>query len=258
MPGPAKPAVLAVDVRSKEIVFGDKATVRDFQFKTELVNQQPSALTLEGTADGNNRLRATLEGKPDGQALDLEVGDAPGWIRTLLAPWQQTPALTGTYGTTIAQLGKVPVIVAGGRIAAHAVVHPGAADWFEGDLRLSHTTMIRPPRILQLLALKSGKAAQGTPLIDELVLGKITLSATQLRLADFSLKGAGFVNNLKLGKASYALADEVIEVDGQYFGIGFEVGGTRGSPQVYLKENALIRAIGQRNEFDFDDPPAKK
>lgn len=258
MPGPAKPAVLAVDVRSKEIVFGDKATVRDFQFKTELVNQQPSALTLEGTADGNNRLRATLEGKPDGQALDLEVGDAPGWIRTLLAPWQQTPALTGTYGATIAQLGKVPVIVAGGRIAAHAVVHPGAADWFEGDLRLSRTTMIRPPRILQLLALKSGKAAQGTPLIDELVLGKITLSATQLRLADFSLKGAGFVNNLKLGKASYALADEAIEVDGQYFGIGFEVGGTRGSPQVYLKENALIRAIGQRNEFDFDDPPAKK
>jgi hypothetical protein len=259
LPGAApKPAVVTADVRSKEIIFGDKATVRDFQFKAELVNQQPAAVTLEGTADGNNLLRATLTGKPDTQVMELEIGDAPGWIRTLLAPWQQTPALPGTYGATVAQLGKVPAIVSGGRITAHATMHPGATDWFEGDFRLARTTMIHPPRILQLLALKSGKAAQGTPLIDELVLGKITLSATQLRLADFSLKGAGFVNNLKLGKVSYALADEAIEVDGQYFGIGFEVSGTRSSPQVYLKENALIRAIGQRNEFDFDDPPAKK
>lgn len=259
IPGtPPRPAVVTAEVRSKEIVFGDKATVRDFQFKAELVNQQPSAVTLEGMADGNNVLRATLAGKSDGQVMDLEIGDAPGWIKTLLAPWGQTPALPGTYGATIAQLGKVPAIVAGGRITAHATVHPGAADWFEGDFRLTHTTMIHPPRILQLLALKSGKAAQGTPLIDELALGKITLSTTQLRMTGFSLKGAGFVNNLKLGKASYALADEAIEVDGQYFGIGFEVSGTRSSPQVYLKETALIRAIGQRNEFDFDDPPAKK
>ena len=259
IPGtPAKPAVMTADVRSKEIVFGDKATVRDFQFKAELVNQQPSAVTLEGTADGDNVLHATLAGKPDGQVVDLEIGDAPGWIKTLLAPWQQTPTLPGPYGATIAQLGKVPVIVSGGRITAHATLRPGATDWFEGDFRLTRTLMIHPPRILQLLALKSGKAAQGTPLIDELALGKITLSTTQLRMSDFSLKGAGFVNNLKLGKVSYTLADEAIEVDGQYFGIGFEVSGTRSSPQVYLKENALIRAIGQRNEFDFDDPPAKK
>lgn len=259
IPGtPPKPAVVIADVRSKEIAFGDKATVRDFQFKAELVNQQPTAVTLEGTADGNNLLRATLAGKSDGQVMDLEIGDAPGWIKTLLAPWQQTPALPGPYGATLAQLGKVPAIVAGGRITAHATMHPGAVDWFEGDFRLARTTMIHPPRILQLLALKSGKAAQGTPLIDELALGKITLSATQLQLSDFSLKGAGFVNNLKLGKVSYTLADEAIAVDGQYFGIGFEVVGTRSSPQVYLKENALIRAIGQRNEFDFDDPPAKK
>ena len=68
----------------------------------------------------------------------------------------------------------------------------------------------------------------------------------------------GLIDRVKLNSFRYAFAGEKLAVDGDYFGVGFEVVGTRADPQVFLKENAVIRAIGQKNEFDFfgDDAAA--
>ena len=116
--------------------------------------------------------------------------------------------------------------------------------------------MLRPPRVVQLLALKSGKAFQASPFIEEFSIGRITLSQALLRVSGIALVGSGLVDRLKVTSASYGLADEHLKVDGEYFGVGFEVVGTRADPQIFLKDsNKFIRAIGTRNEFDFDETP---
>ena len=109
-----------------------------------------------------------------------------------------------------------------------------------------------------MLALKSGNSFQKSPFIEEFSIGQITLSKTLVRVSAISLLGSGLVDRLKVTSASYGLADERLKMDGEYFGVGFEVVGTRADPQIFLKDsNKLIRAIGVRNEFDFDEPPPK-
>ena len=106
-------------------------------------------------------------------------------------------------------------------------------------------------------ALKSGKSLQASPLIEQFSIGKITINDDQLRVEEIVVNGSGLINNLKVRSADYGLSSETVKVDGDYFGVGFDVIGTRADPQVFLKDsNLMLRAIGTRNEFDFDTQPA--
>ncbi len=121
----------------------------------------------------------------------------------------------------------------------------------KGMFRIENATMLRAPYILQVLALRSGKKLEKDPLIRRLAIGEWTLDPTSITLKAFALDGSGLIDRVKLNSVAYARTDEKIKVDGDYFGVGFEVVGTRSDPQVFLKENKLIKTIGQRNEFDF-------
>ena len=179
-------------------------------------------------------------------------------MRTLTAPWSVTPPAPGQFGSLVAQLVKVPALVSGGGVSLDMDLRPGETDWLRGRMRLTRAKMLHPPRVVQMLALKSGKSFQTSPFIEEFSIGQITLSKTLISVSAISLLGSGLIDRLKVNSASYGLVDERLKMDGVYFGVGFEVVGTRADPQVFLKDsNVLIRAIGVKNEFDFDEKPPK-
>ena len=76
-----------------------------------------------------------------------------------------------------------------------------------------------------------------------------------------TLTASGLVDWLTLHTARYGRRDESVYFDGKY-GLEFEVKGSRptlGLKDAYLKENAVIRAIGTQSDLDFGDPdPPKK
>lgn len=258
---PAAPAVattMTLDVRVDQIEFGPGQNAAQFELRTQLKNNVPSALTFQALAGAGNALRADLAGPADHQVFKLTIGDAAGWMRTLTAPWSVTPPAPGQFGSLVAQLVKIPTMVSGGGVSLDMDLRPGETDWLRGRLRLTRATMLRPPRVVQLLALKSGNSFQKSPFIEEFSIGQVTLSKTLVSVSAISLVGSGLVDRLKVNSASYGLADERLKMDGEYFGVGFEVVGTRADPQIFLKDsNKLIRAIGVRNEFDFDEPAPK-
>jgi hypothetical protein len=132
-----------------------------------------------------------------------------------------------------------------------------------GNFTLTDATMIRAPRLLQLLAFRSGKNLERNPLIRRLAVGSWALEPDRIDVQGFALEGSGLVDRLKLASARYTFAGEKIAVKGQYFGVGFEVVGTRQSPEVYLQDNTILRPILEENRFDFFNEetattPAKK
>jgi hypothetical protein len=76
-----------------------------------------------------------------------------------------------------------------------------------------------------------------------LSIGEWSLDSERLAVKTFTLVGSGWSDRVKLKSAEYAFADGNLEVYGEYFGVGFEVVGTRADPQVFLKENALLKAV---------------
>jgi len=122
--------------------------------------------------------------------------------------------------------------------------------------------MVRAPRLLQLLALRSGKSLEQKPLIRKLSVGEWSLDSDGLAVKTFTLDGSGLIDRLKLRSINYAFAGEKLAVDGDYFGIGFEVVGTRTDPQVFLKETGLLKAVVLQPDSGFFTEealaPAKK
>ncbi len=257
--GSSAPATMKIDVSVGEIEFGPGQNARKFELHTELDKNWPASLTLSAVSGADDALRAELGGPAAHQTFKLNIADASGWLRTLTAPWSATPPAPGQFGSLVAQLMKVPTVVSGGGVTIEADMRRSEPEWLHGRLQLTRATLVRPPYVLQLLALKSGKTLGNSPLIEDFSIGRLTLSRTTVGVTDISLTGSGLINNLKVKSASYGLADEALKVDGEYFGVGFDVIGTRAAPKIFLKDsNKLIRAIGQRNEFDFDPPPPAK
>lgn len=252
------PATMKIDVSVGEIEFGPGQNARKFELHSELDKNWPASLTLSAVSGIDDALRAELGGPAAHQTFKLTIADASGWMRTLAAPWSATPPAPGQFGSLVTQLMKVPTMVSGGSVTIEAEMRRSEPEWLRGRLQLTRATLIRPPYVLQLLALKSGKSFEKSPVIEEFSIGRLTLSPTTVGVTDISLIGSGLINNLKVKSASYGLTDEALKVDGEYFGVGFDVIGTRADPKIFLKDsNKLIRAIGTRNEFDFDNPTPK-
>jgi hypothetical protein len=253
-PYPAEPGFLDADVECGDVVMGPGSDVRDLKLVAHLGERGSSSLSLDATTGAGAKLHATLTDSGGEQSVKLRLDNAPAWAAVLAAPWRGSGLKSGGLAQRMARIAELPSIVSGGSIAADAVLVPGADTWFKGRLQLTNTTLARAPRIMQLLALKSRHSLQSAPLVDELTLDKITIDRKQLRVGEFALRGSGFTRHLKLDKASYGLADEQLEIEGGFYGVGFVVSGALSDPEVFLKENSFIRAVGHPNEFDFDEP----
>ena len=254
-PGP--PALVSVDVRIDHLLFGPGQTAQQLELHTRLENNWPATLTLQAVAGADNRLSAELSGPADRQKLKLTIGAAADWMRTLTAPWSAAPPPPGQFGSLVVQLMKVPSIVAGGGITAEAELRRRETDWLQGSFKLTRATMVRPPRVLQLLALKTGKTLQQSPLIEEFSIGQVSLSQSELRVSTIALAGSGLIDRLKIKSASYGLADDRLYIDGEYFAVGFEIKNTLAKPEFWGKDsNLLIRSVGtHKDNFGFDDEP---
>ncbi len=254
------PGTLRIDASLGEIAFGPGHNARAFELHTRLAQNWPAEFSLSSLVGKDDALNATLTGPLEHQVFKFSITDASVWMRTLAAPWNQTPPAPGQFGSLVLQLAKVPTIVAGGAVSLEADLRRGEPEWLSGRLQLRRAIMIRAPYVLQLLARKSGRSVQDSPTIEEFSIGKLALGKTNLTITDLTLTGSGLIDRIKLKSASYGLADEALKVDGEYFGVGFDILGTRADPKIFLKDsNPIIRAIGSRNEFDFDTaPPAPK
>lgn len=258
---PPAPAV-NLDVQIDQVVFGPGETAQNFQLSTRLENNWPTKLTLQALAKDSNSLSAELSGPAERQKLNLTIGAAADWMRTLTAPWAAAPPAAGQFGSLITQLMKVPSIVSGGGIVAAAEIRRHEKEWLQGSFKLSRATLVRAPRVLQLLALKTGKSLQKTPLIEDFSIGKLTLNPDEVKITGVALAGSGLIDRFKITSANYGLGDDRLYIDGEYFGVGFEIKGTRAKPEFWGKDsNLLIRSIGTRKEnfgFDEDTEPAPK
>ena len=253
-PAPAGGPVVDADIQCGDVAMGPGFDIHDLRVQAHFENSQSSSLKLDATAGAGNKIHATLGESGATEAIKLQIDDAPAWVALLVAPWQGAIPTSGAFGQRIGQIAEVPAILSGGAIAFDAVLNPSADTWFRGRLQITKTTMVRPPRAMQLLALKSRHSLQSSPLVDELTLDKITVDQKHASIGGFTLNGSGFIRHLKLDKASYGLVDEHVDAEGEFFGVGFVISGTRSDPEVFLKENAVIRTLGRANEFDFDAP----
>ena len=254
IPFPTESGALDADIECGDVVMGPGSDVRDLKFIAHFGKKGSSSFSLDATTGAGAKLHAALTDSEGGQSAKLTIDDAPAWIALLVAPWRGSVPKSGALAQRIARVAELPSLVTGGSIAADAVLVPGADTWLKGRLQLTHTTLDRAPRALQLLALKSRRSLQRSPIVDELTLDKITIDQKQLRVGEFTLRGSGFITHLKLDKASYGLAGEQVDLEGGFYGIGFVVSGALSDPEVYLKENTFIKAIGHPNEFNFDEP----
>lgn len=103
-------------------------------------------------------------------------------------------------------------------------------------------------------AAESGKRLRENPVIKEFSAGWLFVSDTLVALEGIRPDAASLAS-LKLNFIQYGVADEALHLDGPYAGVSFEAVGTRAEPQVFLKDNLLIRAIGSHEEFAFVDAP---
>jgi hypothetical protein len=258
----AVPAVIGVKMDIGTIDFGDNQQARGITAVGRLENGRPVSVTFQATSAANQPLRVDLTPGTNGsQILKATVGDAAGWVRMFTGPWHAQAPAAGLLGSQVSQLMKVPTLVAGGDVTAEAELRFTDAEWLHGRLHLARATLIRAPQVLKLLALKSGKAMQTSPLIEAIDINRIALGQTYFDVSDFNLNGSGFISNLKVKTGHHDFVSNQLSIEGTYFGLGFEVSGTLGNPFIGLSDkNTLIRAFGQRNEdefFNLDDKPAK-
>lgn len=233
------------------IDFGAARALRGLRAAGRLVDGWPEHARVEATEGAANTLRAELSGAGKKQRVHLAIADASAWVATLTHPLRATPLPAGELATLAHQLAQLPAKVAGGSIELEGELTERLR--FTGRFQLGRATVVRPPRILQMLALKSGRTWGAQPLLENFSVERISADPEGITLDGLTIVGTGLVNRLKVRSARYRLADTKLAVDGEYFGVGFEVTGTRGDPQVFLKDSsALLRAIGQRNEFDFE------
>jgi hypothetical protein len=243
--------------------FSPSSTRSIFTSATSEASATGSA-ALGATEGERNRLVATMETKPQerDRRLELRVDDVPRWAAAVSAPLRVAPPsptaklgeLEAVAGVMLGNLDTIVSLLAGGSLEASAVLPENQKPpRLQAVVAIRNATVLRAPRIVQLLALKSGRELQTRPLLREFSIQGLALHDGLIEVTGVKLDGTGLIDRLRINKGSYALDGEVIAVDGTYFGIGFEVDGTRRDPQVWLKDNLLIRAIGTSSELDFGE-----
>jgi len=183
----------------------------------------------------------------------------------VMQPLRDAQIPVGLTARSAATLAQIPALLGGGRFELEGDLRPvNRSRWFDGQCKLENIVIRQPPRILKLLALKSGKRLRENPVIREISVGRLFVSDSLVALENIK-SDAVSLDHLKLSFIRYGLVNESVHIDGQYAGIGFEVLGTRADPQIFLRNNLLVRAIGSEQEFVFDDvttgappPPPKK
>jgi hypothetical protein len=261
----AKRAAPLADVQAKvtfsEITLGGGNTMHSLEFSGEAREGRPVIASLAAGEGEANTLTFSLTPAGDHHAVALAVTDVPAWLRAVTAPLVAAK-LPPAIAVPVAEIAKVPKILRGGRIELRGDLRlDEPARLFDGSFSLRDTTMIQPPVALQLVAAKSRKTMQVNPLIKEFSAKHVYFNDTAAGLEGITLTASGLVDWITLHSARYGLRDESVYFDGKY-GLEFEVKGKRptlGLGDVYLKENALIRAIGTQSDLDFGEPdPPKK
>ncbi len=216
---------------------------------------EPRTASFTANESEGNRFTATLRPAPSGtdRLVEVHADDVPRWAGALAAPFRARPA-PADYAPMVANLETVAGLLAGGSLRAEATLPADQnTPRVDASLVVRDATLVRFPRVIQLLALKSGKQLQQRPLVRELAIGRVSLIGQRVEIGGVALDGTGLIDNLKLATGSYVLDSEALTLDGSYFGIGFEVEGTRSRPDIYLKDNFVIRAIGTTSELDFGE-----
>jgi hypothetical protein len=248
---PTPAPAIAFDAALERVEFGAGRTLRDLRARGEISAGWPRALSIEGVEGNENRLRATLGEGAEKQVVALAIGDASALFATLTQPLRTVQLPPGDFAALAAQLGNVPTLVAGGSVDLRGEV--SAQRSFSGQFRLGRATVLRPPRILQLLALKSAQTWKQQPLLESFSIERVAADAGGVMLGGLTIVGSGLIDRLTVRAASYRFADGRIAADVDYFGVGLDVAGTRADPQVYLKDKGLlVRTFGQPVEFDFE------
>ncbi|HUL52572.1 MAG TPA: hypothetical protein VLT83_04080 [Opitutaceae bacterium] len=246
---------LKASVAIDAVEFGGDRSVRSLNISTRIIDDLPRDFSLQGRENGTNLLTFTITPKGDHQEVRLSIADATAWLRTLLQPFQEVKLPPDLVTAIADNLAQFPVLFSGGRFELGGDLRlRRPARLFDGEFKLSDTVIRQSPRVLQLVALKSGKGLREHPLIKEFSASRLFVSDTLVALEGIKSDAASLAY-LKLNFIRYGLADETLHLDGRYAGVGFEVLGTRANPQVFLKDNLLIRAIGTEQEFAFGDPP---
>ena len=258
-------ASLVADVKIERVELGEDRSLRGVELALTCGEDGlPRSASLNATEGERNRLRATLETKPKGRdrLLELRVDDVPRWAAAAAAPLRVAPPSTAeklgeieaVVGVMLGNLNTIVSLLAGGSLEVSAVLPENQRPpRIQAVVAVRNATVLRAPRIVQLLALKSGRELERRPLLREFSVQSFSLHDGLVEVAGVKLDGTGLIDRLKIGKGTYTLEGEVVAVDGTYFGIGFEVDGTRSDPQVWLKDNFVIRAIGTTSELDFGE-----
>lgn len=239
--------------------FGPGRIVRAVRADGAVVAGWPERLRLHAVEGEGNTIRLELTGAGESQRVTFAVEDASALARTVTEPFRRVVPLAAEFPALAGMAGPPSVLLAGGTVRLEGELRGrGNAFVATGRMAVKDATLTRAPRLLQLLALKSGRKLQQAPLIRELAIANWSVTSEAIDLGQLTLSGSGLIDQVKLKSARYFFRDARIAVDGDYFGVGFTVAGTRADPQIYLKENLLIRTIGQRNEFDFFDDSAAR
>jgi hypothetical protein len=253
---PPQFANLQASVAIDSVDFYGGRDVRALNLSTSIVDDFPQVLSFSGQENGTNALTLLLKPKGDHQSIRLTIADASAWVQLVAQTLRDLPLPNNAMAELAGALGQIPVLLSGGEFDLSGDVRlRDDARWFDGQCKLTDIEIRHPPRILQLIALKSGKHLLENPGVKEISVGRLFVSPTLVALEGIKADAAS-LNHLKLNFIRYGLADEALHLDGQYAGVGFEVLGTRAEPQVFLKNNLLIRAIGSEQEFAFAEVPA--
>jgi hypothetical protein len=240
------------EVTAQEVLFAPGHKASDFQLRSELADGRLVALAIEAREGKGNRVNASLVGVNDAE-VKLVMDDMAAWLVAISSTVRAMPP-PGPEGVRLADdLQRVSVMFGGGRFTLEGRLPSTPGEVVAtGRLTLENARVLKPPTVLKLLALKSGRAMQVEPLIQSLVMEKFTVSANSFSLAGMSLSGAGLVDRLNVSRALYELETEIVDVAGTYWGVGIEIAGTRSKPEIFLSENVLVRAISTDAGVGFE------
>ena len=250
---PAAPVTWNIESDFAAIELGRGRAIQGLTARAKLIGDWPETVLVQGTEGTGNSLHIEVGGPAAKQTIHFSAGDASAWFAALVTPLVSRPLPKGELATLAKEMGQYASMVTGGKVDLRGEL--ADRKQFTGSVALARATLQRSPRILQMLALKSGKTSADQPFIEKFSINRIVADLETLagRAEGVEIVGSGLIDRLKVKSASYRAGDGKLGVDGEYFGVGFEVVGTRADPQVFLKDNSLlVRAVGQPLEFDFE------
>lgn len=248
-PGARPSGALDFKFAADRVEFGDQREGRSVHLSGRW-QDGPGPLVFTGIEGPANRLTLSL-GAVGRQSVNLSVDNAADWITALTAPFRETWLGREYGGSLLAHSGYATGAVASGAVELEGHLIDGKR--FAGRVEVRHATLRRTPKILQMLAFKSRRSLGREPLIERIDVPRLLVDEHAISCGGATLAGAGLVDRLTVRSLACNLDDGRLTVDGDYFGVGFQVLGTRAEPQVYLKDdNLLVRTFGEPNEFDFE------